>query len=59
MHGCCSIDSWYFLEFQHAVSYPMLAEGDRHPQPGGGGDGCEVQDGGGGGLGYQCKEHSV
>ena len=42
---------WAFvLELQHLVEHLVPHQGDRHPEPGGGRGGREVQDGGAGGL---------
>ena len=37
-------------ELQHPVLHPLPDQGDRRAQPGGGGDGRQVQDGGARGL---------
>ena len=48
----------YVSELQHPVLHPLPDQGDRRAQPGGGGDGRQVQDGGARGLKLVTTEHS-
>ena len=45
-----SIYKVILLEFQRPLSHPVSDQGDWRAQPGGGGDGHQVQNGGAGGL---------